>query len=154
MASSRFTTNLGLCNWAESDRPKRADFISDNGIIDSVLGGHVIDTAVHMSTAEKAKALTPFERFIYSGNGDSSRTIATGFRPSFALVYKRNAPPAVYTDSVNIVNSGCAVYGSGGTSGVSISGTGVTVQQEAAAADGKRISLNEEGCQYTVIAFK
>ena len=41
MASSQFTTNLGLCNWLESDRPKRADFVSDNGIIDSVLGGHL-----------------------------------------------------------------------------------------------------------------
>ena len=154
MASSSFTANLGLCNWAATDRPKRADFVSDNGIIDSVLGGHVNNSALHMSTAEKAKALTPFECFIYAGTGDSSKNIVTGFRPSFAIVFKKNEPPASYSGGVNIVNSGYAAYGNGGTAGVSISSTGVTVQQEATASNGRRISLNEDGCQYALIAFK
>ena len=35
MASSSFTTHLGLCNWDASDRPKRADFVSDNNILDN-----------------------------------------------------------------------------------------------------------------------
>lgn len=154
MASSRFTANLGLCNWTENDRPKRADFVSDNGIIDSALGGHIADSSVHMSSAEKAKALSPFESFIYSGTGESTRTIVTGFRPSFAVVFKKEAPPMQYSGGVNIVNSGYASYGDGATAGVSINSTGVVVRQDAAAADGVRISLNETGCQYALIAFK
>ena len=154
MASSNFTPRLGLCSWTENDRPKRADFVSDNGIIDSVLGGHVNNAALHMSTAEKDKALAPFESFLYAGTGDGTRTIATDFRPSFALVYKKNEPPIGVSGGNIVVNSGYAAYGQGGSAGVSISSSGVVVQQEAAATNGRRISLNEEGCQYTLIAFK
>ena len=154
MASSSFTPNLGLCNWTENDRPKRADFISDNGIIDAALGGHLSDTDLHMSAAEKAKALTPFVCVDYSGSGDASRTIATDFRPSFAAVFKKSSAPVVYSDGVTVVNSGYACYGHGGTAGVSIGSSGVAVQQESSSSNGRRISLNEEGCQYLLIAFK
>ena len=154
MASSNHTANLGLCSWAATDRPKRADFVSDNSIIDSVLGGHVSNTAVHLSAEEKSKALTPFEYVIYSGNGESSRDISVGFRPTIAFVFKRSAPPAEYSDGVNTVNSGCGIYAHGTTLGVSINSTGVTVTQENTASNGRRISLNEQGCQYSVIAFK
>lgn len=154
MSSSRFTANLGLCDWTENDRPKRADFVSDNSIIDSALGGHIADSAVHMSAEEKAKALGPFETLIYGGTGESTRTIVTGFRPSFAAVFKKEAPPMQYSGGVNVVNSGCASFVDGGTAGVSISRTGVVVTQDAAAVNGVRVSLNETGCQYAVIAFK
>lgn len=154
MASTNHTANLGLCSWSASDRPKRADFVSDNSIIDSALGGHLADTTLHMSSAEKTKALEPFESFIYSGNGDASRTISTGFRPSFVIVYKRGAAPVEYTGGVNVVNSACAFYGHGGTAGLSVSSSGAVVTQQSAASDGKRLSLNETDCQYTLIAFK
>lgn len=154
MASSSYTANLGLCNWTENDRPKRADFISDNGIIDSVLGGHVLDQSVHMSAAEKSKALTPFESFLYAGTGESSRSVAMTFQPSFAIVFKRNEAPVAYTGGVTVVNSGVAYYGHGGTAGVSIGTNSVVVQQEATAVNGRRVSLNEEDCQYTLIVFK
>lgn len=154
MASSNYTPNLGLCSWTESDRPKRADFLSDNAIIDSALGGHIGDTDVHMSAAEKAKALTPFEVTLYTGGGESSRTISLSFRPSFAIVFKKNEAPVTYTGGAVIVNSGWAVYGSGGSAGVSIGSNGVVVSQESTASNGRRISLNEEDCQYVIVAFK
>lgn len=154
MASSSFTPNLGLCSWTENDRPKRADFVADNGVIDTVVGGHIGNSAIHMSAAEKNKALMPFECFIYAGTGDSSRTIVTGYRPSFAIVFKKNAAPVAYESGVTVVNSGCGYYGHGGTAGVSISATGVVVQEESSAVNGRRISLNEEDGQYTLIAFK
>lgn len=154
MASSSFTPNLGLCNWTENDRPKRADFISDNGIIDTALGGHIADTDIHMSAQEKAKALTPFVCVDYAGTGDASRTIAADFRPSFAAVFKKSEPPVIHSDGVTVVNSGYAYYGHGGTAGVAIGSSGVVVTQESAASNGRRISLNEEGCQYMLIAFK
>lgn len=154
MASSSFTPHLGLCNWSESDSPKRADFVSDNSIIDSALGGHIADTDVHMSAAEKSRALTPFESVSYSGNDEGTRTIAFSFRPTFAIVFKKNAPPVSYENGVNVVNSGWAIYGSGGTSGVSIGSGGVVVRQESAASGGKRLSLNESDCQYAIVAFK
>ena len=60
MASSSFTTHLGLCDWAASDRPKRADFVSDNTIIDTQLGGHIANGNIHLSADEKAKLDEPF----------------------------------------------------------------------------------------------
>jgi hypothetical protein len=154
MASSNYTTNLGLCDWAATDRPKRADFVSDNGIIDSVLGGHVNNAAIHMSAAEKTKALEPFDIRVYSGDGTSTRTITAGFRPSFAVVFKRDNPPVVYDSGVNVVNSAYSIYGSGSSSGLSIVSNGISVRQQATASDGMRISLNETDCQYIAVLFK
>ena len=154
MASSNFTTNLGLCNWAATDRPKRADFVADNGIIDSVLGGHVNNTAVHMSAAEKAQALAPFDIRIYSGNGDAARTISAGFRPNFAIVFKKDSPPVAYDNGVTVVNSAYSLYGSGSSAGLSIVSGGISVQQQATASNGTRISLNETDCQYVAVLFK
>ena len=154
MASSSFTPHLGLCNWSENDRPKRADFISDNGIIDTVLGGHVADTDVHMSAAEKSKALTPFDIEIYAGTGESSQTVTTAFRPSVVLVFKKNEAPVSVQSGVAVVNSAYAVYGTGSSSGIAIGSAGVTVSQEATAQNGRRLSLNEEGCQYVMILIK
>ena len=154
MASSNFTTRLGLCSWAASDRPKRADFVSDNNIIDNLLGGHINNTALHMSAAEKDKAIYPFENVVYSGSGDATRNISIGYRPTAVIVFKKNSPTGEYDDGVNIINSAVAAYGVGASSGISINSDGITVQQESAASNGKRISLNEQGCQYGVIAFK
>ena len=53
MSSTNKTANLGLNSWIESDRPKRTDFVSDNTIIDNVLGNHVKDNGVHLTAEEK-----------------------------------------------------------------------------------------------------
>ena len=154
MASSSFTPNLGLCNWTENDCPKRADFIADNTIIDSVVSAHIGNTAAHMSAEEKSKALAPFECTGYAGSGESTRTIALSFRPSAAIVFKKNAPPVSQENGAIVVNSGWAIYANGGSAGVSIGSAGVIVRQESTASDGTRLSLNEDDCQYAVIAFK
>ena len=154
MASSSFTPNLGLCNWTENDRPKRADFIADNAIIDSVVSGHIGDTNAHMSAQEKSKALVPFECTGYAGSGESTRTIALSFRPTAAIVFKKNEAPVSLENGAVVVNSGWAIYTSGGSAGVSIGTNGVVVRQEATASNGRRLSLNETDCQYAVIGFK
>ena len=154
MASSKYTSNLHLCAWEESDRPKRADFVSDNNIIDTQLGGHINNSDIHMTSAEKAKLDNPYSVSIYAGSGEAERTIVPGFVPKFVLVFKRGVPPVSYTNGVNVVNSAYATYGSGNSVGLSVGSTGVVVREKAAGSDGVRVSLNEEGAQYTMIAFK
>lgn len=154
MASSSYTTHLGLSNWAATDRPKRADFVSDNNIIDSTVGGHIADTTMHMTAAEKGKALEPFATVIYAGTDADNRAVVTDFAPKLVMVFKKNAAPTEYSGGVNIVNSGIAAYGSSGTGGVSVTSTGFTVRQQSAAVDGIRFSLNEDGCQYFAVVFK
>ena len=154
MASSNYTSNLGLCNWAATDCPKRADFVSDNQIIDSTLGGHIADTAAHLTAAEKTKALQPYTTVIYSGDGTDNRAITTDFAPSVVMVYKKNAAPAAAESGNIAVNSGTAVYGHGGSAGVSVSSTGFVVRQQSTASGGMRYSLNETGCQYFAVVFR
>lgn len=154
MASSSFTTNLGLCNWAATDSPKRADFVSDNQIIDRTVGGHIADESKHLTAAEKEKVLQPYTTMIYAGNGQDNRTLTSTFAPKLVMVYKRTAPLTEYTNGVTIVNSGAAAYGHGGSAGVSVSSTGFVVRQQDTAVDGQRFSLNENGCQYFAVLFR
>ena len=154
MATSNYTPKLHLSAWADSDRPKRADFVSDNSIIDTELGGHIENSAIHVTEEEKAKLTEPYISGIYAGSGESERTIQLSFAPRFAIVYKRNAPPVAYSSGVTLVNSGYAFYGRGGTAGVSLTTAGVVVTQTAADSSGIAVNLNESGGQYTVVAFK
>lgn len=154
MATSQYTANLHLSAWTDSDRPKRADFVSDNNIIDTQLGGHLLNSGIHVTADEKAKLSEPFTVSLYAGSGESTRAISVGFQPRMAIVFKRNTPPVEYSGSVNVVNAAVAVYGHGGSSGLSVTGTGVSVSEESTAVNGVRINLNETGSQYTVIAFK
>ena len=154
MASSNFTTNLGLCDWAANDRPKRADFVSDNHIIDNTLGGHIADTAMHLTASEKQKALSPYTTMIYAGSGSDNRSITTDFAPKLVMVYKKNAAPTAIENGTAVINSGAAAYGHGGSGGLSVSATGFVVRQQSTAEDGMRYSLNESGCQYFAIVFR
>ena len=154
MASSSFTSNLGLCDWAASDRPKRADFVSDNHIIDSTLGGHIADTTKHLTAAEKQSALHPCETLIFSGDGTDNRAIPTDFAPKLVIVIKKNAALISYENGTAIINAAVASYGHGGSDGVSVSSTGFVLRQQSAASNGQRLSLNEEGCQYFAAVFR
>ena len=154
MSTSNYTPNLHLSAWADSDRPKRADFVSDNSIIDTQLGGHIADSTLHLTAQEKAKVSEPFVSSIYSGSGESSRTISLGFQPKIVMVYKRGVPFVTYSNSVNYVNAACSYYGHGASVGISITSNGVQVTQSSEASNGVMVCLNESGSQYTVIAFK
>lgn len=154
MASSNFTSNLHLSAWTGSDRPKRADFVSDNNIIDTTLGGHIANSGIHVTADEKARIAEPYDVRIYAGSGESERTISVGFSPSFVIVYKRGVPPVAYSGGANVINSGYACYGHGSTTGLVLTSSGVVVTETSVNADGVRVSLNESGSQYTLIAFK
>ena len=155
MASSNYTANLHLSDWAETDRPKRADFVADNNIIDSALGGHIANSGIHVTAAEKAKISEPFAVAVYAGSGASQRTISLAFTPSFVIVYKRDMPAVTYSNGESVAHSACASYGHGAAYGLSITTSGVIVNEDSSAnQDGVRASLNESGSQYTVIAFK
>ena len=154
MASSNYTTNLHLNAWTGSDRPKRADFVSDNNILDTTVGGHVANSNIHVTAQEKAKISEPYEVKVYSGSGESERTISIGFTPKFVLVYKRGVPPVAYSSGANVINCAYGCYGHGSTTGVVVNSSGIVVLETSVNADGVRVSLNESGAQYTIVAYK
>ena len=155
MATSNYTPNLHLSAWADSDRPKRADFVSDNTIIDTQLGGHLADSTIHVTAAEKAKLSEAFTCSLYAGSGESQRTISLAFQPKMVFIFKRGVPFVTYSNGVNTVHAAAGCYGHGASVGISITSSGVLVSESAQAdANGIKVSLNENGSQYTIIAFK
>ena len=153
MATSNYTPNLHLSAWSASDRPKRADFVSDNTIIDTQLGEHLANSNLHLTVEEKARLSEPYITMMYAGTGESQRTIALDFRPRFVVVYKRNVPFVAYSNGVNVVNAATASYSHGSTVGISLTSSGVSVT-ESEASNGVKVNLNESNAQYTLIAFK
>lgn len=153
MASTNKTSNLGLNSWLETDRPKRIDFVSDNNIIDNVLGGHINDGDLHLTSDEKNRVSQPFKVMTLYGTGTATVQIKPGFTPNMAIVFKKEAPSSQYTGSYTKINAGIAT--SIGTSGgVSISGDSVEVQQSTSASNGIFYNLNESYAQYIVVAFR
>lgn len=51
MASKNKTNNLELNLWEPEDRPKRADFNTDNEKIDTALSEHIDDKDIHVSSS-------------------------------------------------------------------------------------------------------
>ena len=66
MPSTNTTPNLGLNSWLSSDKPKRTDFVSDNTIIDTVLGTHISDSNLHLTSLQKDYVAEPYKIHIHS----------------------------------------------------------------------------------------
>jgi len=146
MPSTNKTANLSLNQWAETDRPMRNDFNSDNALIDSALGNHVKNSSIHVTAEEKEFLKDSHAVHMYTGTGESSKTVT--LTEKFRCIF-------VFANGKALVESG-KVYsaigyvGLGSSSGLSVSasGTGFTVSQS------DTVCLNESGVQYKAIMFK
>ena len=146
MPSTNKTANLSLNQWAESDRPMRNDFNSDNALIDSALGNHINNSNIHVTAEEKEFLKDSHITHMYTGTGESSKTIILTEKFRCILVFA-NAKPLAESGKVY---SATGYVGLGSSLGLSLSasGTGFTVSQNDTAC------LNETGVQYKVIMFK
>lgn len=154
MASTNKTANLSLNSWVGTDKPKMADFNQDNSVIDNILGGHVASQTLHLTESEKSRISEPLAKMVLPGNGNASRQISLGCAPTFAAVFKNNAPPVEYVDGTLKINFAIGYAAIGATKGLSVTSTGVTVEQGAQSDSGVLVNLNESGGMYTVVAFK
>ena len=153
MASTNKTPNLGLSSWLDADRPKRMDFVSDNNIIDSVLGTHLNDSVLHLTQVEKDKVDEPFRIYTLYGNGESTTSLRYDFEPSLVIAFKINGPIFEYTNSKNKIESAIATK-HGSSTGIMLSDNLVTFYQGAIPDTNLYNNMNEEQAQYVVIAFK
>ena len=153
MASTNTTPNLGLNSWIATDRPKRVDFVSDNNIIDSVLGTHLNDATAHLTMSEKAKLGEPFSLCTLYGTGDPSTSCQFDFNPSIVIAFRINAPVSEYLNSKNVVNAAIATKRGSGR-GIALADNLVTLYQGAVPDTNYFNNMNEEHSQYIVIAFK
>ena len=153
MASTNSTPNLGLNSWIETDRPKRMDFVSDNNIIDSVLGAHLSDASAHLTQLEKDKGDEPFKTCTIYGTGEASTNYRFNFNPTLVIAYRINGPVSEYSNSKNYINSAIATP-RGSSRGISLDDNLVTLFQGAVQDTNYYNNMNEEHSQYVVIAFK
>lgn len=153
MGSSNKTTNLGLNKWLERDSPKRSDFVSDNVIIDNLLGNHIKDSSLHLTAQEKQRASQPFDVNTIYGTGEATTQIKFGYTPKLAIVCKKNNAPCVMGSSYTKVNFGIASP-IGGSGGISISDYTVTLTQSPNATNGVLYDLNNSQYEYLLITFK
>lgn len=153
MSSTNKTTNLGLNNWVASDKPKRIDFVSDNNIIDSVLGGHINNGDIHLTSAEKQRVGEPFKVIDVYGTGEPETGIHIGFAPKLVVFFKKNTPAVELTNGYSKTNAAVATT-SGTTGGVTISGETIVTKQSTAAEGSVFFNLNEKYAQYIAVAFR
>ncbi len=146
MPSTNKTTNLSLNQWAETDRPMRNDFNSDNVIIDRLLGEHIKNENIHVTAEEKEFLKDSHAVYMYTGTGESSKTVTLTEKFRYVFVFANGKALA----ESGKVYSAVGYAGLGSSLGLSISAsaTGFTVSQNGTAC------LNESGVQYKAIMFK
>lgn len=158
MSSVNKTEYLGLNSWAGTDRPERADFNSDNDLIDAAVQTHFEDGDVHITPEEREIWNTPYYCGIYAGNDLSQRTIETAcpFEAAFGFVFCISAG-AVSVDFENETaynHFGIAAQ-NGNMAGVKLSGTDLIVKQSAdSVGDYGCMSFNASGSMYMYILFR
>lgn len=158
MSSTNKTNNLKLNSWLGSDKPQRADFNSDNEIIDSVITEHSSDTVLHTTADEKQVWNNPYEVFVYYGNGASSRsvTLTSSFAPRWGIVFAASYPVGV-TDIANETHYNYFGFFStrGSNSGITLKDKKITVVQSATAVMQTELrNFNENGVTYVCILFR
>ena len=157
MPTENKTTNLQLNSWLATDKPKREDFVSDNTIIDTILGNHVNNTDIHLSGNLMDTINDKFAWGTIAGNGQESKTITLSFTPKFFIVYLMNQPPIKYNSDNGYTLCSFAIGSSyyGCTKGLSISGANVTVKQSTSTpSDGVFLNLNRSLGMYIYFAIK
>ena len=146
MPSTNKTANLSLNQWAETDRPMRNDFNSDNALIDSALGNHIKNSGIHVTAEEKEFLKDSHAVYMYTGSGESSKTVTLTEKFRYICIFAQGKALEVSGKVYSAV--GYAGLGSSLGLTVSASGTGFTVSQTENAC------LNESEVQYKVVMFK
>ncbi|MCI8648810.1 MAG: hypothetical protein HFG20_01690 [Anaerotruncus sp.] len=117
MASSNKTANLQLNQWVGSDKPKMADFNSDNSKIDAAFAAHTGNTAIHITAQERQTWNSGAPVFgSYVGNGQSFRIIDLGYIPSFGIIFAVDKLPLVASGGTGNMMAYCAFLSKQGAS--------------------------------------
>lgn len=157
MPSSSKTSYLKLNYWTASDKPKMADFNSDNQKIDGALQEHVQNAVLHLKGSQSAWISQPFASGSYTGNGAATRTVTLGFRPALLVILPQAyGPLEVDTVQQTPILRFAMAADSQGSSGVTIADNGFTVKQAQSAplAGMAKVCLNENNVTYRYFAMK
>ena len=159
MASANKSEKLGLSLWEETDKPERADFVSDNEIIEQLLGAHLSDSTQHLTASQKNFLNRPVWVQQYIGDGASQKDIEMPVAlPGIIIVWGRNCPPWAHPTDAQYPTlyfgfaTNYATNRLYSTRGLSvISNKYVRVKQDSNPGDwGVTTSLNEKNREYYI----
>lgn len=154
MPSTNKTPTLRLNQWLETDKPTRADFVADNSLIDSSLGGHIINGMIHLTDEEKRRVGTPFEFRVVQGTDTDERVISLGFQAKIVIYIALDCPPVEFTNGKSVINFCIAARGYGGSGGGVIADTELIVNQASPNSESYVYNLNNSDYQYLIISFR
>ena len=157
MPSSGKTSYLQLNSWSASDKPKMADFNSDNQKVDAALQAHIQNTALHLQGSQGSWVAQPFVTGTYTGDGAATKSVTLGFMPALLVVMAQGYDP-LELDTVQdtpLLRFALAADGQG-TSGLALTSTGFTVQQTQSSplAGLSKLCLNQQNVTYRYFAVK
>ncbi|WP_283610153.1 hypothetical protein [Faecalispora anaeroviscerum] len=157
MPSTNKTPQLGLNSWVDTDKPRREDFVQDNTILDTIISGHLADTVLHLTAADRIKLSNSLVAGSRAGSGAEEASVTFDFEPKLVFVFSKDKPMMDYSASGSyvVVNSGIATQW-GNTAGVSISGNKVNFKQSKTTpeAGGTLLNLNKLYGQYIYLAVR
>lgn len=151
MASSDKTAYLALSKWRSTDKPKRIDFVNDNEIIDSSLGGHIGNSDLHLSAERLLQLDSPIEVKVVAGTGGTSRSNVMSFSPRAVLVFAVGKAPVEISGTTIKAYSAFAAPNQC-SAGLLLDGDEVRIYQNTSGAT--HYCLNESGVSYVIIAFR
>ena len=157
MPSSAKTNYLQLNSWSADDKPKMADFNSDNEKVDSAFQSHVQNTALHLQGSQSTWVAQPFVTGTYTGDGSEERAVTLGFKAALLVVMAQSYGP-MELDTVQdnpVLRFAVGADGQGST-GLTLTDTGFTVLQAQSAplAGLTKICLNQQNVTYRYFAIK
>ena len=158
MAASSYSTILGLSLWNQTDCPKLADFLQDNQKLDQQAGGHIANSALHLTAEEKQFLSQRTALLTYTGTGSGGASVTLPFLPRRLTVYAQGKPSLLprsdggwdVFSQVWLQGEGSASYGTGG---ISVAADTLTAQLSEGAFSGETglyHALNRSGVTYVV----
>jgi len=165
MASTNKTTYLNLNQWVGSDKPKMADFNTDNQRIDtgvsalnSSMLSHINSALVHLTTADKEKiaSVLKFEIRTYAGDGVNQRKITLGYKPKLGLIFAVDKPMFEKHSPDNSFNQNSAAFTELGCSeGITLENDGIRLYYSSFnKPDGNGLRINAPNVTYILIAAR
>lgn len=157
MPSSSKTNYLKLNHWSAGDKPKMADFNSDNQLVDSAIQEHAQNTAMHLQGNQSAWIQQPFVSGAYAGSGEKTKSVTLGFRPGLVVILPQGYGPLELDTTRQTPVIRFAIGADGyGSSGLAITDNGFTVTQDQSLplAGLAMVSLNQSKVTYHYFAIK